>query len=126
MGLVLLKCKLICTVQNGPKIAGCAPFWGGRAVSPSNTKSPKPGPISVPSGILIHPTIWPQQMWAKNWGDCAPLGRGAGSPSNTMWPGPRPTCIPAYQVFTLIHPTVWPQYTNVTDGTDRQDRSTVR
>ena len=98
MGLVLLKCQLICAVQNGPKIAGCAPFWGGRAVSPSNTKSPKPGPTSVPSGILIHPTIWPQQMWAKNWGDCAPLGRGAGSPSNTMWPGPRPTCIPSFHL----------------------------
>jgi len=25
--------------------------------------------------------------------------------------------------FTLIHPTVWPQYTNVTDMTDRQDRT---
>jgi len=26
----------------------------------SNTMSPGPRPTSVPSGILIHPTIWPQ------------------------------------------------------------------
>jgi len=25
----------------------------------------------------------------------------------------------------LIHPTVWPQYTNVTDGTDRQDNGPI-
>jgi len=35
------------------------PFpWG--AVSPSNTVSLGPRPTSVPSGILIHPTVWPQ------------------------------------------------------------------
>jgi len=31
-------------------------------------------PTSVPSGILIHPAVWPQQTWAKNWGFCAHLG----------------------------------------------------
>jgi len=71
----------------------------------------------LPSGILIHAAIWPQQIWAENWGDCAPLGRQAGSPSNTMWLGPRPTCVPS---FILIRPTVWPQCTNVTDRRDRQ------
>jgi len=35
------------------------PFpWG--AGSPSNTMSPGPGTTSVPSGILIHPAVWPQ------------------------------------------------------------------
>ena len=29
---------------------------------------PGPRPTSVPSGILIHPAVWPQQTWAKNWG----------------------------------------------------------
>jgi len=49
---------------------------------------PGPRPISIPSGILIYPAIWPQQIWTENWGLC-PFGRGgAGSPSNTMWPGP--------------------------------------
>jgi len=37
---------------------GCAPFWG--AGSPSNTMWPGPRPTSVPSGVLIHPTVWPQ------------------------------------------------------------------
>ena len=32
----------------------CAPFRG----SPSNTMSPGPSPTSVPSGILIHLTVW--------------------------------------------------------------------
>jgi len=34
-------------------------FWGG-AGSPSNTMSPGPRPTFVPSGILIHPAVWPQ------------------------------------------------------------------
>jgi len=49
-------------------------------------------PTFLPHGILIHQAIWPQQLWAENWGQAVPLwGRGAGSPSNTIWPGPRPT-----------------------------------
>jgi len=34
-----------------------------------------------------------------------------------LHPGPRATSVPS---GILIHPTVWPQYTNVTDGQDRQ------
>jgi len=30
-------------------------------------------PTSLPSGILIHVAVWPQQTWAKNWGLC-PVG----------------------------------------------------
>jgi len=30
-------------------------------------------PTSVPSGILIHPAVWPQQTWAENWGGAVPL-----------------------------------------------------
>jgi len=33
---------------------------GGGAGSPSNTMSPGLRPTSVLSGILIHPTAWPQ------------------------------------------------------------------
>jgi len=67
---------------------------------------------------LIYAAIWPQLIWAENWGLC-PLGEGSWVPSNTMWPGPRPTCTPS---FILIRQTVWPQhaYTNVTDRQDRQ------
>jgi len=47
--------------QSGPKIGGgCyAPFRGG-AGFPSNTMWPGSRPTSIPSGILIHPTVWPQ------------------------------------------------------------------
>ena len=58
------------------------PLWG--AGSPSNTVSPGPRPTSVPSGIFIHPAVWPQQTRAGNWG--LPLLGEAGSPSNTVWP----------------------------------------
>jgi len=37
----------------------CAPFHGGSWV-PSNTMWPGPRPTSMPSCILIHPTVWPQ------------------------------------------------------------------
>jgi len=33
-------------------------LWG--AGSPSNTMWPGPRPTSLPSGIFIHPTVWPQ------------------------------------------------------------------
>ena len=83
----------------------------------------------MPSFILIHPAVWPQQTWTADymdagkaytrkfqmWGGCrAPFHGRAGSPSNTVWPGPRPTRMPS---FILIRPTVWPQYSNVTDRT---------
>ena len=99
-------------------------LWGG-AGSTSNTMLPGPRPTYLPSGILIHPAVWPQQTWAENCGGrglCAPfLGGGAGSPFNTMWPGPRPTSLPG---GIFIYPTVWPQYTNVAGRQDRTDRQT--
>ena len=78
-------------------------------------------PTFVPSGILIHPTVWPQNTGCKL--GAVPLwGGGAGSTSN-MWPGPRPTSVPG---FTLIHPTVWQQYSNITDRqTHRTDNGPI-
>jgi len=35
---------------------------------PSNTMWPGPRPTFVPSGILIHPAVWPQQTGAEHWG----------------------------------------------------------
>jgi len=112
---------------NGPKIGGCCPpFLAG---SPSSKMSLWPRPTSLPSDILIHgilidPAIWPQQVWAENWGRLCPFGGGgAGSPSNTMWLGPTLTCIPS---FILICSTVWPQYTNVRDRTGQTGRETGR
>ena len=116
----------LATIDVGRKLGGAlSPFREGGAGSPSNTMSLGPRPTSLPSGVLIHPAIWPQHIWAEKWGLCPFGGRGAGSPCNTMWPGPRPICMPS---FILIHPTVWPQYTNVTDRTgqtDRLDRQTT-
>jgi len=36
------------------------PISVGGAGSPSNAMWPGPRPTSVPTGILIHPTVWPQ------------------------------------------------------------------
>jgi len=36
---------------------------------------------------LIHAAIWPQQIWAENWGEgrgCAPLGEGELGPHLTQ------------------------------------------
>ena len=78
-------------------------------MTPSNTTSPGTRFTSVPSRILIHPAVWPQYTWAKNWVGALPffLG-GAGSPSNINLPGSRPTSIPS---GILVHPAVWPQRT---------------
>ena len=46
----------------------CAPLFRERrgAASPSNTMWPGPRPTSVPSGISIHPTVWPQYTTVTN------------------------------------------------------------
>jgi len=73
---------------------------GEGAEFPSNTMSPGPRPTSVPSGILIHQAVRPQQTSAKN--------SGAVSPSKTMWSGPRPTSLPS---GILIYPALCLQQT---------------
>ena len=106
----------LATIHVGRKVGGCcAPFRGGRWF-PSNSMWPEPRPTSVPSGILIHPAVWPQQTWTKNWGLLCPFWGREWSSSNTMWPWLRPASIPS---GILIHRTVSLQYTNVTDRTDR-------
>ena len=59
----------------GRKMGGAVPFSGG-AGSPSNTKSPGTRPTSIPSGILVHPAVWPQQTAAKNWVGAVPFFLG--------------------------------------------------
>ena len=58
----------LATINMGRKLGGSAPCWGAGTGSPSNTKSPGLRPTSIPSGILIHRAVWPQQKWAENWG----------------------------------------------------------
>jgi len=93
----------LATTDIGRKLGELCPFRGGEAGSPSNKMSRRPRPTSVPSGILIHAAVWPQQTWAENWGGSAPFGEGgAGSPSNTKSPGLSPTFISS---GILMHPT---------------------
>ena len=83
--------------------------------SPSNTMSPGSRPTSLPSGILIHPAVWPQQMGRKlglRFG-----GGVAGFLPNTMWPRPRLTFVPSFTLAT-IH-----QVSNRTDTQTRQRRA---
>jgi len=63
----------------------CPLFWEG-AGSPYSTIWPGTRPIFIPSGILIHPAVWPQYRHGpKIGGSSAPFWGGrAGSPSNTM------------------------------------------
>ena len=45
------------------KVGAAVPTFfggGGELQFPSNTMWPGPRPTSIPSGILIHPTVWPQ------------------------------------------------------------------
>ena len=92
--------------RHGPKRWGAAVPLSRRAGTPSNTMWPGPMSTSVPSGVFIHPVVWPQRTWAKTGGLC-PFSRGeAGSPSNTKSPGLKPTSIPS---GILMHPAVWPQ-----------------
>ena len=50
--------RYLATTDMGLKFGGCAPF--GAAGSPSNTMWPGPRPTSMPSFILMQPTVWPQ------------------------------------------------------------------
>jgi len=100
--------------RNGPQLGrGLCPLLGeGRVGSTANTKSPGLRPSSIPSGILIHAAIWPQQIWDENW-------VGVGSPSNIMWPG---WGLPACQVSSwFVQPYGHSARTLQTDRqTDRQ------
>jgi len=103
----------------GRKVGGrlLRPLFAEREPGPHRTQCRVGRGLSpIPSGILIHPPVWPQQTGRKIEGMC-PFGERELDPHLTLWPGPRPTFTPS---FILIHPTVWPQYTHVTDRSDRQ------
>jgi len=71
------------TIHGPKKWRGCcAPFCG--ELGPHLTVSPGLRPISLPSGSLIHPAVWPQQTRAFWGGELAPhltqCGQGRGLP----------------------------------------------
>ena len=45
--------------RHGPKRGGAVPL-SRSAGNPSNTMWPAPTSTSVPSGVFIHPAVWPQ------------------------------------------------------------------
>jgi len=108
-------------IKHGPKIGGCALFGRG-SWSPSGTVWPGPRPTSIPSGIFINAAVWPQQIWAENWGLCPFGGGGPGSPSSTKWPGRGlPACqVSCWSVQPFGHstPTLQRGQTGQTDSTD--------
>ena len=50
----------VATIDMGRKLGDCASL--GMAGSPSNTVWLGQRPTSVPSFVLIHPTVWPQYI----------------------------------------------------------------
>jgi len=64
--------------RHGPKMGRCRAVFGGGELGPHLTTSPGPKPTSAPSGILIHPALWSQSMWAKNWGMLCTFSWGIG------------------------------------------------
>jgi len=63
-----------------PKVGAAVPLWG-RGLGPHLTLCRLLRDLSpLPSGILIHPAVWPQQTWTENWGGCAPFGEGSWVP----------------------------------------------
>ena len=63
------------TIDMGRKVGAAVPLSVAELhQSPPETMLPGLRPTSVPSGILIHPAIWPQQTWAKMGGGCSPFG----------------------------------------------------
>jgi len=96
---------------------------GGGGWSPSNTMWPGPRPTSVPSGILIHPAIWPRHG-PKIGRELCPFFEGGLDPHLTQCDQGR--VLPPCQVTSLsIHPFGHNRaYTNVTirQHTTEQDR----
>jgi len=85
--------------RHGPKRWGATVALSRRAGSRSNTMWHGLRSTSVPSGVFIHPVVWPQRTLDKNWGLCPFRGGEDGSPSNTKSPGLRPTYMPSSVFF---------------------------
>ena len=51
----------LATIDVGRKLGGVPPYFGGGGgAGYCDTMWPEPRPTSVPSFILVHPTVWPQ------------------------------------------------------------------
>jgi len=67
----------VATIDMDRKMDGDVPLsrreW---ELDPHLTMSPGVRLTSIPSDIFIHPAVWPQQTWAKNWEAVPLLGEG--------------------------------------------------
>ena len=74
----------LATIDMGRKWERGLCLLSGGARAPSNTMPAGPRPTSVPSGILIHPTILQQQTWVENLGGLCPFFWGGLVPHLTQ------------------------------------------
>jgi len=63
----------VATIDMGRKEGAAVPLLRGELGAQSNTMWSGPRSTSIPSGVFIHPAVWSQQTWAKNWGGAVPL-----------------------------------------------------
>jgi len=54
------SCSSLATINMGRNVQGAVPRFQGGAGSPSSTMWPRLRPTYIPSGIMIHPAVWPQ------------------------------------------------------------------
>ena len=84
------------------------PFpWG--AVFPSKAMSPGSRSTSVPSGILIHPTVWPQytNVTALQTGQTGQRFRGIGRRRTVTCNGrPKTTMCKVHEILCTLHVAV--------------------
>jgi len=73
----------LATTLHGRKVAELLRPFPWKAESPSNAIPPGPRPTSVPVGILIHPTVWPQYTNVTDRQDNGPV---AYNESETSFP----------------------------------------
>ena len=99
-----------------PKI-GVLPEKGGGVGSPCKTMSPWPMPTFIPSGILIHLAVWPQQTWAAVYMDAVRKPQNWGEGLLCPFPCPFPLSFPLPCPFTL---------NAVRIGADKQNSATLR
>jgi len=118
--------RRLATIDMGRKLGAPPPFWGGGWVPmiPYNTKSPGPRPTSIPSGILIHPAIWPQQIWAKI-GGCALLREGELGPHLTQCGHAEAYLHAKFHLHPSNRLATIHQYHRQTDRQDRQRSDSI-
>jgi len=90
----------------------CAVHLSRRAGTPSSTMWPGPRCTSVPSGVFIHPAVWPQWTWTKiGWGGCALFSEGSLVPieHSCLGRGLPLYQVPSWSIQPFGHNGHWPK-----------------